>query len=933
MLNQPRADQAAAFFGHLKLTDVYGHPRLRDAAKPWTLDLVREIFGAYDEETRKQMVREFFVLVPKKNSKALALDTPIPTPTGWTTMGKLQTGDKVFGADGKPCTVIDTSPIYHDHDCYELTFSNEQTVIADAGHLWFTHALLDKPASGSGNHGDIRQRCSRIRTTKEIADTLLRPGDGARNHSIDMPEAIQCCEKNLPIPPYTLGAWLGDGHSSCARITTMDDEVIARIRADGYTVDYRSNNGSRASTYLIGKTDRSKCKRGHDRAIYGRKTKSGFTKCVECERQLDHEKRNGTLADPVISRSFTDDLRSLDLIENKHIPEQYFRASAQQRLALLQGLMDTDGSINKSGKCITFVGANERLVRDVAALLATFGIKYSLIERPAACNGKPCGTAWHLQFSVFRDDIDVFCLFRKLSRMRARDSLKMSIARSRRVQITEAKKVRSVPVKCIVVDSIDHQFLFGETMLPTHNSTTSAGIMLTAMLLNERTNAEMIILAPTVEIARNAYDPLRGMIKEEPELNDLFRVQDHVRTITHRITGATLKVVAADSETVGGIKASVVLIDELWLFGKRKNSENMLREATGGLVSRPEGFVIYLTTQSDEPPAGVFASKLKYARDVRDGRVKDSQFFPLLYEFPQQMLRDESWRDPENWGMVNPNIGASVDIDYLKREYQKAEHDGEASMRGFAAKHLNVEIGVALQTDSWAGAEFWDKAARDIATLDDLIALSEVCVVGIDGGGLDDLLGLAVIGREKTTRKWLLWTHAWAHEIALERRKSIAPALRDFEKDGNLTVVKTPGDDVKGVCDVVARLRGLLPQAHAIGVDPAGIGAVVDELVNGEARMTMDQISAVPQGWKLNGAIKTAERVLAGGDLVHGGQRMMAWCAGNARVTPAGNAVTITKQQSGTAKIDPLMAMFNAVSLMALNPAAQRRKLVMMTLG
>lgn len=472
-------------------------------------------------------------------------------------------------------------------------------------------------------------------------------------------------------------------------------------------------------------------------------------------------------------------------------------------------------------------------------------------------------------------------------------------------------------------------------LVPKKNSksSTAAGVMLTAMLLNTRTNAEMIILAPTVEIARNAYDPLRGMIKEEPELADLFRVQDHIRTITHRLTGATLKVVAADSETVGGIKASVVLIDELWLFGKRKNSENMLREATGGLVSRPEGFVIYLTTQSDEPPAGVFASKIKYAREVRDGKVDDPQFYPLLYEFPPEMLRDESWRDPENWAMVNPNIGASVDLEYLKREYQKADHDGEASMRGFAAKHLNVEIGVALQSDNWAGAEFWESAGGGPGSLDELIDRSEVCVVGIDGGGLDDLLGLAVIGREKDTRKWLLWTHAWAHEIALERRKSIAPALRDFEHDGNLTVVKAPGDDVAGVCAVIIKLRELLPHAHAIGVDPAGIGAIVDELANGESALTMDQISAVSQGWRLNGAIKTAERMLAGGDLIHGCQRMMAWCAGNARVVQVGNAINITKQKSGSAKIDPLMAAFNAVSLMALNPASRARKLVLMTLG
>lgn len=458
-------------------------------------------------------------------------------------------------------------------------------------------------------------------------------------------------------------------------------------------------------------------------------------------------------------------------------------------------------------------------------------------------------------------------------------------------------------------------------------STAAAGIMLTAMLLNQRPNAEMIILAPTVEIANNAFDPLQAMIREEPELADLFRVQGHIRTVTHYLTGATLKVVAADSDTVGGIKASVVLIDELWLFGKRKGSENMLREATGGLVSRDEGFVIYLTTQSDEPPAGVFRQKLDYARKVRDGVIKDSQFLPLLFEFPEAMLKNEAWRDPANWHLTNPNMGRSVSMEYLQREYGKAEEAGEESMRGFAAKHLNVEIGVALQTDNWAGAEFWEPCGKGI-TLPELIQRSEVAVVGVDGGGLDDLLGLAVAGRCQETGQWLYWAHAWAHEIVMRRRKDIADRLRDFQQDGHLTVVPIPGDDVEGVCQIIGQLQeaNLLPDKNAIGVDSAGIGAIVETLTGDDYHMTMDEIVAIGQGWKLNGAIKTLERKLAALEVEHCGSPMMNWVAGNARVVPVGNAIRIDKQVSGSAKIDPLMAALNATQLLMLNPASRKRK-------
>lgn len=463
--------------------------------------------------------------------------------------------------------------------------------------------------------------------------------------------------------------------------------------------------------------------------------------------------------------------------------------------------------------------------------------------------------------------------------------------------------------------------------LPKKNSksTIAAGIMMTALILNWRQSAEFTILAPTLEVANNSFAPSRDMVKHDDDLDDLLQVQTHIKTITHRESGATLKVAAADSNTVGGKKSVGTLVDEIWLFGKQANAENMLREAIGGLASRPEGFVIYLTTQSDEPPAGVFRQKLQYARDVRDGKIVDKRFVPIIYEFPPAMIERKEHLKPENFHIVNPNMGFSVDQEFLERELQKAQTGGEESLRGFLAKHANVEVGLNLRSDRWAGADFWEDAAEPGLTLDSLMQRCEVLIPGIDGGGLDDLLGLSVLGRERVTRRWLLWTHAWAHEIVLKRRPEIAPMLLDFQKQGDLTIVKQPGDDVMAVCDVICRIRdaGLLPDQKAIGVDAAGIGDIVDELTTEERGITMDQIVAISQGWKLNAPIKTTERKIAGGEMVHGGQPMMAWCVGNAKVADNGNAILITKQVSGKAKIDPLMATFNAVSLMSLNPEAK----------
>ncbi|MEN5216327.1 terminase large subunit [Pseudomonas pudica] len=455
--------------------------------------------------------------------------------------------------------------------------------------------------------------------------------------------------------------------------------------------------------------------------------------------------------------------------------------------------------------------------------------------------------------------------------------------------------------------------------IPKKNSksTIAAAIMLTALVRNWRMSAEFIILAPTKEIADNAFVPAKDMVNNDEELKDLLHVQPHLRLITHRETGATLKVVAADSDVVGGKKAVGVLIDEAWLFGKNPKAADIIREATGGLLSRPEGFVIWLTTQSNEPPAGVFRSKLNYARGVRDGRIHDNRFLPVIYEFSKEMIDSGDARKPENFHLVNPNMGFSVDRPTLERLFMQAEIDGEAELRGFLAKHLNIEIGLALMSDAWVGAEFWEPQAATWLNLDKILERCEVIDVGGDGGGLDDLLGLAVIGREASTRRWFHWAHAWAHPSVLERRKSEAPRLKDLEAVGDLTIVKRIGEDVEQFAAIVARINesGLLDK---VGLDPAGIGSVLDALA--DAGVEEDKIVGISQGWKLTGAIKTTERKLAEGTLLHCGQPLMAWSCGNAKGVPSANAFLITKQASGTAKIDPLMATFNAVSLISLNP-------------
>lgn len=456
-------------------------------------------------------------------------------------------------------------------------------------------------------------------------------------------------------------------------------------------------------------------------------------------------------------------------------------------------------------------------------------------------------------------------------------------------------------------------------------SSLSAGIMLTALILCWREDEEHLIIAPTKEVADNSFKPAASMVRADDELSAMFHVQDHLRSISHRITRNSLKVVAAETDTVSGKKAGRILIDELHIFGERPNADSVLMEATGGMASRPEGFVIYLSTQSDKPPAGVFKQKLNYFRNVRDGIIDDPKALPVLYEYPAEFIKEKKYLEPDQFYIPNPNLGRSVSKEWLVDNLRKALAADIQTLQKFASKHLNVEIGMALRDDLWAGAEFWADSVIPL-TLAELIDRSEVVCVGIDGGGLDDLLGLYVIGRDKDSGIWLGWGYGWAHKIALERRKEIAPVLRDFENAGCMSIIDQPGPDVEELADIVDQVEsaGLLYQ---VGCDPQGIGGILEAL---ESRgIDREKIVAVSQGWRLGSAIKTLERKLAEGVFSPADQPLMSWCVGNSKIEPRANGILITKTASGRAKIDPVIAMMNATHLMMNNPEPMNVGIVM----
>jgi phage terminase large subunit-like protein len=476
-------------------------------------------------------------------------------------------------------------------------------------------------------------------------------------------------------------------------------------------------------------------------------------------------------------------------------------------------------------------------------------------------------------------------------------------------------------------------------------STLAAGIMVTALIRNWRHSQELTIIAPTKEVAGNSFNPAAAMVRADPELSQLLHIRDDLKEITHLLTKAVLKVVSADSSTSAGKKSGFVLVEELWLFGKKAGASAMLQEATGGLISRPEGFVIYLSTQSDEPPVGVFKEKLDYFRDVRDGKIKDKRSFGMLYEFPEKMIKSKEYLDPKNFYVTNPNMGRSVRQDWLERKLtmvQSGKDEDGDTIQTFLAKHLNVEIGMNLRANRWPGADHWAKAqdARFLGlehfdALRQLFDRSECVTIGGDGGGLDDLWGLTILGREpreieveieidgvkskQRFKPWISWSHAWCHEGVLTRRKQIAPKLLDFKASGELTIVSDKLEDLGSIVEIVRRVKdaGLL---GGVGADPAGLGEFVDAMAELEITQENGLLIGVPQGFAMMNAIKTTERRLARGLLTHCGGQLMPWCVANLKIEPTATAIRATKQTAGDAKIDPAMALFDSVFVMNRNP-------------
>ncbi|MEV6342036.1 replicative DNA helicase [Actinoplanes sp. NPDC051851] len=409
--------------------------------------------------------------------KALALDTPLPTPVGWTTMANVEVGDLLLDADGRPTTVTAVSPIMDERPCYEVEFSDGSVIVADAEHRWLTQTRKSRRSSAPGE----------VVTTEEIFATLrTETADRRLNHSVVNAGALQLPERDLLIPPYTLGAWLGGGHADGARLTSADPEIAAYVEADGFVVrpsgpmlytiqvpepeplDERicvacgSAFVPRASSVL---TCGGSCGRTKASTVIPRESPA----CVSCGTVTAATANGGIRCSGCHSRfgTVTGLLREAGVLANKHIPVDYLRASETQRRALLAGLLDTDGTVTSTGNA-QYCSTSQALANDVFELVVSLGYRCTITTK--AVHGRRPETSTAYVLNVTTDD-QVFRLHRK--NLAHKERLRGNGVRTGARFIVDVRPVVSVPVKCVSVDNANHLYLAGRAMIPTHNSTVS----------------------------------------------------------------------------------------------------------------------------------------------------------------------------------------------------------------------------------------------------------------------------------------------------------------------------------------------------------------------------------------------------------------------------------------------------------------------------
>lgn len=443
--------QTAVLAAHRRLAELQREKRKFD----WFGDIYGTPVGRAEQiPPRDGDWHTWLYLAGRGSGKALCLKTPVLTTLGWKTMGTIVAGDFVFDENGKPTEVLEAHPVQINKDCYEIGFGgaggkNPEKIIADGEHRWLTHDARFRAKLSKGKHKPTRKVGPEILETRELyereATYILKKSQKqlsnyaipAVSSSIKYPKS----KEELLIPPYSLGAWLGDGTSKRAEISSMDEGILKEMEKDGFVFDEGYETGSKARLYRI----------MHERDVL---TKKPGGRDIKQKIYKFHFKRL---------------LQELKLFKNKHIPEVYMRAPISDRLALLQGLLDTDGWASIEGVS-SFAQSRKSLAYQVKELAQSLG-EVAYINKRMQTDGKR-KTKYAVSWSCASEDRIPFRLKRKVNRVENR------LQKARKLRkyhfIKSIEKVNSVPVRCISVANPTSLFLVGKSLIPTHNTRSAA---------------------------------------------------------------------------------------------------------------------------------------------------------------------------------------------------------------------------------------------------------------------------------------------------------------------------------------------------------------------------------------------------------------------------------------------------------------------------
>lgn len=623
----------------------------------------------------------------RKNGKGLALDTPIPTPLGWRTIADITAGDSVYGSDGLPTVVVGTSGVNTGLRCWRLTFSDGSEIIADEEHQWTTKHY-NRPWEG------VKAGRPRVEvvTTPQISQSIHvnRPdGKIAYNHKLKIAPPLSSTPVELPIDPYLLGAWLGDGKSSAAMIASGDEDV----------------------NHMMEQIAESTWK--------------------------PHAKRARTCWAVYVPGGFLVALRKLGVLSNKHIPQIYLDAGTEQRWALLQGLMDTDGS--SSSTCAVtqchFAVCSKRLSCDTWRLLRSLGIKTRVTEKPERFRGQTIGTVYNLIFNASSDQ-PVFRLPRKQENLPSH--LK---GRCRTLSIVSCEEVDSVPTKCLSVDATDKLYLAGLGCVPTHNTALIAAIALAHLVGPEQIiNGEIYSAANEREQAAIVFKMAAQFVRAEPELLEVLKIVDSTKTIVCFGNGSVYRAISAEAGSKHGFNPSVVIYDEL-AQAKSRALYDVLDTAMG---ARKEPLFLVISTQSNDPQH--ILSQL-----IDDGLNEDDPTTVThLYQVPMEV---EDIYDEAVWKLANPALD-----DFRSLEDMRAFADRAKRMPSFEAPFRNLYLNQRTDaTSPLIPRSEWSACRHDVPQIahgkrGSLLIRGERVYLGLDLSSTTDLTALVAVSADDGDR-------------------------------------------------------------------------------------------------------------------------------------------------------------------------------------